>query len=329
MCNEKRYNPGNTFAEVEIMYDPGTINFRTLLFFIGVFDAQSFSVVARREGVSVSMISRVILQLEDALGQQLFYRNTRAVIPTEAGRLFISYARTMTEQMSEARKEMQDRALEPAGLIRINAPVFFGQRHIAPWLSELSARYPRLLIELTQTDDYIDPHRDASDVIFRIGTLTDSSFHARIFGAQRYHLVASPGYIKKFGKPEFPAQLNNHKCLVYRGSSGPNRWLFRDPAGSWTHYPITGLLTSNNAESLLTSALSGMGMVLFPDWLIGDSLKKGDLVRLMEGFEAAINTEPQHIAAIYPNARHPPLNVRAVIDYFVEVYGTPLYWQFD
>jgi DNA-binding transcriptional LysR family regulator len=311
------------------MYDPSAINFRTLIFFIGVFDEQSFSVVARREGVSASMISRVILQLEDTLGQQLFYRNTRAVIPTEAGRLFIDYARTMTDQLSEARKEMLDRSLEPAGLIRINAPVFFGQRHIAPWLTELSDRYPRLQIELTQTDDYIDPLKDASDVIFRIGTLTDSTFHARIFGIQRYHLVASPSYIEKYGKPELPAELHQHKCLVYKGSSGPNRWLFRKPGESWTHYPVTGLLTSNNAESLLTSALGGMGMVLFPDWLIGDSLKKGQLVRVMDGFEAAIKTEPQHVAAIYPNARHPPLNVRAVIDYFVEVYGSPLYWQFD
>ena len=311
------------------MYDPSALNFRALLFFIGVFDEQNFSAVARREGVSASMVSRVILQLEDTLGQQLFYRNTRAVIPTEAGRLFIDYARTMTEQLSEARTEMLDRSLEPAGLIRINAPVFFGQRHIAPWLAELSVRYPRLLIELTQTDDYIDPHREASDIIFRIGTLTDSSFHARIFGTQRYHLVASPSYIKKQGRPELPTDLHHHKCLVYKGSSGPNRWLFREPGRSWTHYPVTGLLTSNNAESLLTCALGGMGMVLFPDWLIGDSIKKGELIRLMGGFEAAINTEPQQIAAIYPNARHPPLNVRAIIDYFVEVYGTPLYWQFD
>jgi len=311
------------------MYDPGTINFRTLIFFIGVFDEQSFSAVARREGVSASMISRVILQLEDTLGQQLFYRNTRAVIPTEAGRLFIEYARTMIEQLSEARREMQDRSLEPAGLVRINAPVFFGQRHIAPWLSELSSRYPRLLIELTQTDDYIDPHKDASDLIFRIGTLTDSSFHARVFGTQHYHLAASPGYIAKYGMPELPAELSQHKCLVYKGSSGANRWLFRERGGSWSHYPLTGLLTSNNAETLFTCALGGMGLVLFPDWLIGDSLKKGDLVKVMGQFEAAIKTEPQHIAAIYPNARHPPLNVRAVIDYFVEVYGTPLYWQFE
>lgn len=311
------------------MNEPGSISIRSLLIFISVFDAQSFSVVARREGVSASLVSRTIHQLEDALGQQLFYRNTRAVIPTEAGRLFVDYARNMTEQLSEARKELQDRALEPAGLVRLNAPVFFGQRHIAPWLPGFTERYPRLQIELILTDDFINPHRDATDVIFRIGTLTDSSFHARIFGTQRYHAAASPTYISRHGLPASPDDLSKHQCLVYRGSSGPNRWLFREKQGQWIHYHIQALLTSNNAETLLTAALGGMGIVLFPDWLIGDSMQRGRLVKLLPDYEAATRTETQQIAAIYPNVRRPPLNVRAVIDYFVEVYGSPLYWRYD
>lgn len=309
------------------MQAASAISMRALQFFISVFDAQSFSVVARREGVSASMVSRIIYQLEDALGQQLFYRNTRAVIPTEAGRLFVDYARVMTEQLSEARRELQDRAVEPSGLIRLNAPVFFGQRHIAPWLTGLSVRYPRLLMELVLTDDFIDPHREGADIIFRIGTLTNSTFHARVFGTQRYYLAAAPAYLRQHGSPESPDAFSQHQCLVYKGSSGPNRWLFRIPGGAWVHYPVAALLTSNNAETLLTAALDGMGMVLFPDWLIGDALKKGQLIRLLPEYEAAINTEPQQIAAIYPHARHPPLNIRAVIDYFVTVYGSPLYWQ--
>lgn len=303
------------------------ITLRALRFYNEVFEAQSFSVVARREGVSASMVSRTIHQLEDALGQQLFYRNTRAVIATEAGRLFADYARTMIEQMSEARRELQDRSLEPAGLVRLNAPVFFGQRHIAPWLTGLAERYPRLLIELTLTDDYIDPHREATDVIFRIGTLTDSSFHARVFGDQRHYLVAAPRYLRTHGEPRQPADLAQHRCLVYKGSSGPNRWLFRSQQEAWVHSPVSALLTSNNADSLLTAALDGMGIVLFPDWMVGDRVKKGELVKLLPEHEAAINTEPLHIAAIYPHARHPPLSVRAVIDHYIAAFGTPLYWQ--
>ena len=309
------------------MFDASNINVRALLIFIEVYEAQNFSVVARRQGISASQISRVIHQLEDALGQQLFYRNTRAVIPTESGHLFIRYARAMVENVEEARRELDERSSEPSGTIRINGPVFFGQRHVAPGLAELTERYPRLNIELTLTDDFIDPHRDAADLIFRIGMLTDSTFHARIFGQQRYHLAASPAYLRKHGVPDDPATLSDHQCLVYRGSSGPNRWLVRREGENWIHYPVVARMTSNNAESLLTAALGGMGIVLFPDWLIGDRLQRGELVALLPEMACAINTEPLNIAAIYPHARHPPLNVRAVIDYYVERFGTPLYWQ--
>ncbi|SAE65653.1 LysR family transcriptional regulator [Enterobacter kobei] len=309
------------------MFDASNINVRALLIFIEVYEAQNFSVVARRQGISASQISRVIHQLEDALGQQLFYRNTRAVIPTESGHLFIRYARAMVENVEEARRELDERSSEPSGTIRINGPVFFGQRHVAPGLAELTERYPRLNIELTLTDDFIDPHRDAADLIFRIGMLTDSTFHARIFGQQRYHLAASPAYLRKHGVPDDPATLRDHQCLVYRGSSGPNRWLVRREGENWIHYPVVARMTSNNAESLLTAALGGMGIVLFPDWLIGDRLQRGELVALLPEMACAINTEPLNIAAIYPHARHPPLNVRAVIDYYVERFGTPPYWQ--
>ncbi|MEH0885280.1 LysR family transcriptional regulator [Enterobacter sp. UNJFSC 003] len=309
------------------MHDAGNISIRSLLIFIAVYESQNFSVVARREGISASQVSRVIHQLEDALGQQLFYRNTRAIIPTESGHLFVRYARAMAGNLEDARRELDERASEPSGTIRMNAPVFFGQRHVAPGLPGLTARYPRLTLDLTLTDDFIDPHRDAADVIFRIGTLTDSSFHARPFGHQFYYLAASPAYLRKFGAPEGPDDLSRHSCLVYRGSSGPNRWLVRRPGDEWVHYPVAPLMTSNNAETLLIAALGGMGIVLFPDWLVSERLKSGELIALMPEFDCSINTEPQTIAAIYPNARHPPLNVRAVIDYYVALFGTPLYWQ--
>jgi DNA-binding transcriptional LysR family regulator len=309
------------------MYDVRNISIRTMLIFIDVYETQNFSVVARREGVSASQVSRVIHQLEDALGQQLFYRNTRAIMPTESGHLFVRYARAMAGSLEEARRELDERASEPSGTIRINGPVNFGQRHLAPGLATLSARYPRLTIELTLTDDFIDPHRDAADLIFRIGALTDSSFRARVFGQQFYHLAASPAYLRKQGSPEVPDDLSRHHCLVYRGSSGPNRWLVRQPGEAWIHYPIAPLITSNNAETLLIAALEGMGIVLFPDWLVSERLKSGELVTLMPERECSIHTEPQTLAALYPDTRHPPLNVRAVIDHYIEQFGTPLYWQ--
>lgn len=311
------------------MSDASSINIRALKFFIDVYDSKSFSAVARREGVSPSMVSRVILQLEESLGQQLFYRNTRAIMPTEAGRIFNDYARSMTEQLNEVRNELQERATEPKGLIRINAPVFFGQKHIAPWLAGFLSLYPKVQVELIQTDEFINPHLDAADVIFRIGSLADSTLHARVLGMQDYHLAASPAYLAKFGMPQSPCDLVRHHCLVYRGYSGQNRWLFKNNETSWQPQTVTPTLISNHAESLLISALNDGGIVLFPNWLIGDHINKGTLVSLLGDYQPTIKIGPQNITAIYPNARRPSLNVRVLIDYFIEVYGTPAYWEYQ
>ncbi|EPK1646716.1 LysR family transcriptional regulator, partial [Klebsiella pneumoniae] len=231
------------------MADASSVDFRALQLFIAVYDNQSFSVVARREGVSPSLISRTIQQLEDALGQQLFYRNTRAVVPTEAGRLFAASARELLGQYADAQRALQDRAQVPGGLVRINAPVYFGQRHIAPWLPELAARHPKLQFDLTLTDDFIDPHRDATDILFRISSLPDAGYHARVFGSQRYYLTASPEYVSRYGSPTSPEALHQHRTLVYGGSQGANRWLFRQREEAWVHYPLTPLMTSNNADA--------------------------------------------------------------------------------
>lgn len=303
------------------------INFRALRLFIAVYDQQSFSLVARREDVSPSLVTRTINQLEDALGQQLFYRNTRAVVPTEAGQLFVVHARTIVEQIAGAQAELQEKESEPSGLVRINAPVVFGHRHIAPWMAELYLRYPRLKVELTQTDNYIDPHREGTDLLFRIGVLADSTFQARIFGPQVHSLLASPAYIKQYGMPETPEDLMQHHSLVFNGPQGLNRWYFRRGNGNWRDYPLTPSFVSNNADTLMAAALNGMGMVLFPDWLSGEYVKNGRLVTLLEGYESSTTLEQQQIAAIWPNSRRPPLKVRAIIDFFIEKFGSPLYWR--
>lgn len=303
------------------------INFRALRLFIAVYDMQSFSLVARQEDVSPSLVTRTINQLEDAMGQQLFYRNTRAVIPTESGHLFIEHARTIVEKITEAQSVLQEKESEPSGLIKINAPVVFGHRHIAPWLTELCECYPRIQVELVQTDVYIDPHRDGTDLLFRIGVLADSSYQARIFGPQVVHLVAAPRYIEMYGAPETPEELVNHKSLVFNGPKGLNRWYFRRGSGNWRQYPLTPAFVSNNADTLLSTTLNGMGLALFPDWLSYEYVKRGELVILLEGYQSSTTLEAQQIAAIWPNTRRPPLKVRTVIDFFIEKFGSPAYWR--
>jgi DNA-binding transcriptional LysR family regulator len=303
------------------------INFKSLRLFVAVLDLGSFSEVARREALSPSSVSRVIQQMEHALQTQLLYRNTRAVSPTESGKLLGHHARQVLEQIAQAERGLQEQDLEPSGLVKINAPIVFGQRHIAPWLHELCARYPKLQIELMQTDDFIDPLHDATDLLIRIGVMADSTLQARTLAVQRYRLAASPDYLARAGTPTSPEDLLQHSCLVFKGYVGSQRWFFRPSSSSaptsaeWQAYSLRGVLTSNNAETLTQAAIDGMGLVVFPTWLIGEALHDGRLVSVLEEYHVSTQLEIPTISALYPQGKRLPLKVRAVIDFLVEKYG--------
>ncbi|MGR6981612.1 LysR family transcriptional regulator [Testudinibacter sp. P27/CKL/0425] len=300
------------------------INLRTLRFFIGVCHHQSFTTAAKLENVSASMISRSIQQLEDSLGVSLLHRNTRSVLPTEAGLQLLDTAQKMLQEFDWLGQTLHSQAIQ--GLIRINAPISFGEQHIVPHLAALQARYPLLSIELVQTDAYADPLKDPMDLLFRIGVLNDSSFKARVFATVNMGLFASAAYLERHGTPTTPSDLAQHKSVVYKGHLGVEPWLmWQDDAWQRVQPPVA--LAVNHGESMLMGAEAGLGIALLADWLSYQAVCDGRLVPVLDNHTWTNHSEPTYVTAIYPNSRQAPPNVRAVIDFFVERFGEAVYWQ--
>lgn len=303
------------------------IDLRMLRFFLDVYQLQSFSAVARRHNLSIPVITRNINQLETILEQPLFYRNTRSVQPTDAGHLFANYAAEMLSQFERSKQALNDLNQTPSGTVRIHTPVVFGQKHIAPWLGGLLARYPQLNIELIQEDEMVDFHHARIDLAFRIDTLPNSSLKVRSFALQHYYLVASPHYLTRNGTPQTLKDLHKHHCLMYKGASGLHLWHFCKQAGEWESLALTPKIASNNVNSLVTAALQHAGIVLFPDWLIGEHIQRGELIPILTDYQVATNPQEQYVSAVYPNTVQPSRNIRVVLDYFVEMFGKRVYWE--
>ncbi|MDH2997033.1 hypothetical protein A1D22_04950 [Pasteurellaceae bacterium LFhippo2] len=302
------------------------LNLRTLRFFVSVCHHQNFSETARLENVSASMISRTIQQLEEYLGVPLLYRNTRSVIPTDAGLQLLNSAQKILEELNWLNQTLHSQQ-DIKGVIRINAPISFAQQHILPHLAELQARYPQLDIELVQKDEYVDPLKHPTDLLFRIGMLTNSSLKARILAKVKMGLFASPDYLKKHGTPHTLDELQRYKSVVYKGHLGVEPWLVQLPDEQWQRQQIPIALAVNNGDSMLMGAVQGLGLALLPDWLSHSAVTQGLLVPVLADYHWTARIEPTYISAIYPNSRQAPQNVRAVIDFFVEKYGETPYWQ--
>lgn len=280
----------------------------------------NFSEVARRQDMTPSSVSRKMAQLEDKVGTKLLHRHTRSISLTDEGVAFNRHCTDIINQYERVVDQIEQRANIPRGTVKISVPVAFGRLHIAPYLPEMLERYPLLKVEIHQTDAFVDAASEAIDLLIRIGVPQDSSLRMKRFSEQRYVMAASPSYLASNGMPRTPKDLEQHNCLVFKGINGLQRWFIgKDRLDA---YEVSGSLYSNNAETLVASAVRGSGIVVFPTWLIGEELKSGKMVPLLEDYQVSTSLEQQSISALYLDTDNLATKVRVVIDFFVEKFSS-------
>ncbi|MFI7858801.1 LysR substrate-binding domain-containing protein [Pseudomonas promysalinigenes] len=298
-------------------------------YFAMVAATGSFAATARHFQVPASSVSRFIAALEKELGQQLLYRNTRAVSLTDAGERYFLQVREVLELLDAANEDAAGKGSDIRGLVKLNAPVALGRLHLAHLVERLHAQYPELIVELMLSDLYIDPVLEGVDITIRVGHLENSALIGRKICDQRYVLCASAAYLAKHGAPHTPQELRAHSCLVYKGQAGMQRWHFRrQPDHQLEVIDVQGPLRSNNADALVEAALGGMGIVLFPTWLFSKAyFGEGHLVQLLPEWTGSIEPVTSQIHLISPENRLRSKKVRAVSQFLLDAIGSPPYWD--
>ena len=288
----------------------------------------SFSAAAERLQRNVSSVSRQIAGLEESLGQRLFYRHTRAVRLTDDGQRYVNAVRPLLDGLDQATETAFRADGAPSGVLHINGPVAFCQRQLMPLIADFQRRYPAVRAELRLTDTFVDPVQAGADITFRVGELADSSLIARPLAPMNYVLAAAPSYLASHGTPGTPEALLEHACLRYQGDYGRQSWFVRSHQHArFERLDIDGPLYSDNALSLVESALLGQGLVLFPSWLIDRELRAGTLVCVLPAFEWGISPDTRRIHMLYAEARLASPKVRTFIEHVLASVGDPPKWD--
>ena len=282
-----------------------------------VVELGSFTAAANALGISHSIVSRQIRQLENQLGAQLLNRTTRRFALTAAGQQYYLASRDILDALDAAdRAVMQQQAL-PSGSLRINAPMAFGALELAAWLPQFAAQYPQLQLDLVCNDRMVDLIEEGFDVALRLTRgLPDSTLVARKLASSRMVAVASPAYLARHGRPVSPADLARHDCLRYTLADHPDTWSFMDAGGATLSVPVRGNLQANTGIALRTAALAGMGIACTAAFIVRDALASGALVQVLPAYTLA----PRNLYALYPHSRHLSPKVRALIDFAVAWY---------
>jgi len=289
--------------------------------FVEVVESKGFGRAARRLGMSKSMISRRIARMEADLGARLLSRTTRGISPTEAGLEFKARSERILADLDEAQDVVARQGAGVVGRLRLSAPVSFGARHVTPVLAQMATRHPKLEIDVSYSDRMVDLIGEHFDAAIRIGALKDSSLIARRIAPFRAVLVAGPGYIKRKGRPETPADLANHECLINTGTSGTD-WIFRVGKRPISVRPH-GRLRTDSSEAIVRWAIDGLGIALMPSFLVSDAIANRALEPLLVEymrFEGGIHV-------VRPPGPHIPAKVRALIDALVDAFGGEPVWD--
>ncbi len=282
--------------------------YRAMSVFAAVIDQGGFAAAGRASGLSKPMVSKTISALEERLGVRLMQRTTRRLSLTEDGRRYLEHCRSVLDEVARVEGALGEKAAMPRGVLKVNAPVSFGQRYIAPLVGAFMAAYPDLKLELALTDRYVDIVEEGFDAAVRIGGDPASTLVARPLCRMRQGVYASASYLEQRGRPQSISDLKDHRCLVYVQGGRARPWLLAGKRGA-----PRGHLVSNNGDILRTAAAQGAGLVSLPDFFVKDDLSSGRLV--------LVEQEPEEdsisVRVVYPERKYLPLKVRVFIDYMV------------
>jgi DNA-binding transcriptional LysR family regulator len=272
-------------------------------------DRNGFSAAAERLGVSKQLVSRRIAELEARLGVQLLVRTTRRLTPTDLGCDYLEHARRVLASVDEADQAMSRHRAAPRGSLRVSAPVSYGTMLLSELIAGFLARYRDVRVELDLNDRAIDLVAEGDDMAVRIGNLGDSTLVVRKLADLRMVICASPAYLRRRPAPRA------------REPEGPRLPALRPPArgvlggqddGSLKAVPMAAIYRTNNGELVRDAALAGLGLAQLPDFIVGDSLRSGELVTMLDDYafrRAAYVVHPAH--------RQRSSTVRALTDYLV------------
>jgi DNA-binding transcriptional LysR family regulator len=289
----------------------------SLALFARVVHHRSFSAAAREAGIAKSAVSRRIARLEDALGVRLLRRSTRSLSVTEEGLRVFEQCAKIVAAAGAAEEAAGLEGGVARGVLRVSAPVVLAEMHLGRVIGLFLREHPEVQVQMSTDNRLVDLIEGAFDVVVRVGRLADSSYYARKLATDRLVVCGSPEYLERFGIPERPQDLLEHNCLHYALVPAAGEWRFRGRDGRPATVPARGNFTVDDGGVLRGAALSGLGLVVVPSFMVKREIAEGLLRLVLEGERRA----EIGVYAVTAHRKHGSLRVRVFVDFLARHFA--------
>jgi len=289
---------------------------------VRVAESQSFANAARQLGVTPSVITNRIKQLETFIETPLFHRSTRTVTLSEAGTKFFEECADLITQVDSVTDRMRLAQATPSGMLRVQVLPGFALGHLGRAIKDFSAANPDINIDITVSDKSANPVDEGYDVAFQIFRSGSETLIERPLFPVRRLFCASPQYIKKAGAPQRPADLLRHSLGIYSGYPTRNRWFFRR-GDEEINIELPAKIRSNSVHLLHDFARTGGGITCLPTLVCGQDLMLRHLVPLLTDYELP----PLELLAIYPTTQRRAVKVKLLVEFIAKRFSGEPEWD--
>lgn len=285
--------------------------------FCRIVETGGFIAAAKAMGELPSTVTRTVLMLEQQYGVSLFNRTTRNVALTEAGRVLYEHAERILQEADSAVDIIGALREQPAGTLRVTMSACIARVLVYPVLPRFQENYPKIRLDVHVGEDAVDLVGCGYDLCLRPGRRDDRELKGRLLWRYPLAVCGSPAYFKRFGIPETPDDLRQHRCLISTHDADTQLWRFSS-GGEVLEVAVSGPYRVNDPLSLLDLAEQSLGLVRVGVWVAHERLKSNRLQRVLLPHELREHSELPGVYAIYPRHRFVPQRVRLFVDYLSE-----------
>lgn len=279
---------------------------------LSAVESGSLSKASRTLGLPLATVSRKVAELEEHLKATLLIRSARGLELTPTGRAYVTAAKAILEQVTEAERAAAGEYTEPRGDLVVTAPVMLGRLQVLPVVTRFLNAYPEVAVALVFTDRVAHFLDDQVDVALRIGALPDSALIATALGTVRHVVCASPDYLATHGTPATPGDLARHSVISFQSVSALSTWDFHAD-GTEITASFRSRLSVNTVDAAIEAALSGAGLVHAVSYQVVDHVRTGRLAVVLDDFAPP----PRPVHLVYDRQNRLPLKLRAFVDFAV------------
>lgn len=282
--------------------------------FVTVVKQGSFSAAAKVLHRSPSAISKLMAQLEQKLGIQLFDRTTRTLKMTEAGQMYYARAVDIVRRVNDAESELKEFSGEPCGLIRITFPNALSSSPIIAVLADFAQRYPKVTFDMNVSIDKKNLLEDNLDFAFRVGPLDDSGMIAIKLFDIAPAFCASPEFIETHGFPSNLQELLELPLLIPSNINVVKQSKALQPDLDWSR--INHLHSGVDIPTFMKLARAGFSATFCFKHLLQEYQDRGELVDITP---SALKAKlPVYL--VYQNYQYMPIKHRVFVDVFKQAF---------